>query len=272
MGINSITGKCSIISTIGNDDEYDLAIFQGLKMWNSSDIKKRPSQLRPNSVLVKITNEEKRKIFETDVENTEGQIISLITSLRAEQVADEFYSQAVYVGNVVAVASDVTHIEVGDTVIVDYMADTYEQRVAYMEDDGKVVILDADTKYHIDDKIAFASMRARADTYTWRKGDVDSQSWIYAIVRDGRLMPNNDYILLAHQDLTFEGESSSGIRYYDTEGDVVVRKVIAAPDQSAVKKGDIIVVEAFALLERSFGNVNFDIIMELDLLGTINVE
>lgn len=229
------------------------------------------TSLRPGAVLAKISGEDKRQIFEKDVESSSGSIVSLITSLKADIEADEFYSQSVYVATVIGIADDIDHIKIGDIIVIDYLADTDDEKIAYVEGDDKVVLLDVNTKYHTEDRIAYASMNSRMDTYTWRKGDVESQSWIYAIFNNGNLTVNNDYLLLEHRDLTWEGKTSSGLISFFSEGDIVVRKVIKAPISSKVKAGDIIVTEAFALLERSIDIYNFDVIMELDVLAKLEI-
>lgn len=227
-------------------------------------------KVRPGSVLVKISKDEKRKIFETDFTNAEGETVSFIKALEAGSETDEHFSQSVYIADVIMVGKDVKHIQPGDIVAIDYMADTEEKRECYFDGKDKVVILEAETIYHTDDMIAPASMNSRMDTYTWRKGDVDTQSWIYAIYRNGILVPNIGYILLEHKNLTWEGTTKSGLTYFETEGDIVVRKVIGATEDCRVKAGDTIAVETFALLERSIEGYNFDVIMSIDLLGTIH--
>lgn len=227
------------------------------------------NRLRNGTVLVKIDKDNKRKVFETDLENASGEKLSLIKALEAGSESDEYYSQSVYIGEVILVADDVKHIIAGDLIVLDYLADTDEKKIAYFKDGEKYILLDVHTKYHTEDRIAYASMRSRMDTFTWRKGDVDTQSLVYAILRNGLLIANNDYILLEHRNLTWEGKKQSGLTYFETEGDIVVRNVISAPEHSAVKAGDIIVVETFALLERSIDKYNFDIVMEIDLLGSI---
>lgn len=228
-------------------------------------------KIKPGTVLVKISRDEKRKIFEADWENETGETVSFIKSLAAGSETDEFYSQSVYVADVIQVADDVTRIKVGDIVVIDYLADSEDKKIAYYENGEKIISLDADTKFHTEDRIAFASMNTRMDTYTWRIGDVDTQSWIYGIYRNGILIPNNDYILLEHKNLTWQGTTKSGLTYFDTEGDIVVRKVIGVPENSPVKVGDVIAVETFALLERSIEGYNFDVIMTIDLLGTVEI-
>lgn len=228
------------------------------------------TQLRNGTVLVKIASEDKRKVYEQDMEDVNGKQVSLIKMLHAGEEEDAYYSQAVYLGEVLKVADDVKHILAGDIVIIDYLADTDEDKVAYFEGDEKIVLLDADTKYHTTDRIAYASMNSRMDTYTWRKGDVESQAWIYAIFRNGELICNNDYLLLEHKELTWLGTTSTGIVSYFTEGDVAIRKVIRSPENSEFNIGDIIATEVFALLERSIDVYNFDIIMQQDVLGVIN--
>ncbi len=226
-------------------------------------------QLKAGTALLKISKDEKRKIFETDIETDNGDVISFFKAMEAGSETDEYYSQSVYVADVIQVAGDVDNLKVGDVVVVDYMADSAENKVAYYEGEEKVILLDVNTIFHTDDKIAFASMNSRMDTYTWRKGDVDTQSWIYAILRDGILAANNDYVLLEHKNLTWLAETKSGFSFFETEGDMVIRKVIASSPGSGVKVGDIIVVETYALLERSVQNFNFDIIMNIDILGSI---
>lgn len=225
--------------------------------------------LTAGTVLVRINKDDKRKVFEVDMENANGEIVSMITSLAAGSETDEYFSQSVHVGDVMAVADDVTLFKKGDVAVLDYLVDSEEKYIAYIENDEKYIVLKADTTYHQDDRIAYASMNQRTDTFTWRKGDVENPSLLFGLIRDGLLIANNDYILLEHKNLTWKGNNKTGLSFWETEGDMVIRKVISAPASSKVKAGNMIVVETFALLERSIQNYNFDIVMEIDLLGTI---
>lgn len=228
------------------------------------------SNIAAGTVLILISAEEKRKIFETDITGDNGLVISLVTSLKAGSDTDEHFSQSVQLGEVIAIADDVDNMVVGDIVVLDYIADAKDDHIAYFDGEDKVISLLAKTCFHTDSKMVFASMKTRRDTYSWREGDVDKLSLIYGFYRDGLLVPNDHYIFLEHKNLTWEGTTPGGITYWDHESDNTIRRVIAAAPGGPYKTGDLVLTQVQHLYERSIKNMNFDVVMVNDILGSMS--
>ena len=224
----------------------------------------------PGMVAIKISEEEKRKIFETDILCDNGETLTLIKALRAGSETDEYMSQAVTIGDVIGVGDGVKTIQVGDVAVIDNLVDTGDEYIAYYENRDKVVVLISENQYYEEDKIAYGSLRQRTDSYTWKKGDIKTNTFIYAVYRGGKLIPNSDYVLLEHKNLTSEAVTPSGITYQDHEGDTCYRRVIGVNnDRLPYKVDDIVVVEFFTLFERSIYDMNFDVVLKEDILAML---
>jgi hypothetical protein len=225
--------------------------------------------IRPGHVLVFLSEERKRKLFEREGVATDGRIFKLFTQVRAEEGTDSYLEQSVMVGEIIGIARDIKWLNIGDIVILDYLVDMMENETIIRDDMDKTVILPLATTYHLENRIAFASMNSRRDTFTWKKGDVNDNSLIYGVYRDGDLIANPPYIICEHQDFTVQLESASGLIYNHEDSGIVIRKIISVPKGSSFEKGDFVAIERYCLYGRSVEGINFDIIMEQDVLAIV---
>lgn len=219
----------------------------------------------PDNILIYLSEEERRKLFEKPIVNNEGKLIWLVTGIPADAGLDESFSQGLDVGIVMGVGRDVQGIEVGDTALVDYIVDLSEEYVVESDDRGKLVSLRARTIYETEDLIVDANRRTPHPTVVQRRGDLREPSMIIAVIRGKEILPNEPYIFFTHTDEGQDWRRTYSI--YTQEKPVVVRrKVVAVYPGSTFQAGDEILIEEEAIFDRMLAGNRFDIAFEHDLL------
>lgn len=222
-------------------------------------------ELLKGQVLVRITAAVKQRVFQDSA-------TYLFKAIPQEPGMGKLFEQSVQSAEVIMVAHDVQHIQPGDIAILDYIADTLEDRVICKDDRGKVVCLDSRTEYHDEDRISYASLTTRQDVYAWRKGDVDQASLIYGVFRadpdfdGGRLIPNPPYIICEHKNFQLSSKES-GLCYLPEETGAVIRRVLVPNGETdeELLPGSYVVVEQYCLYEREMDDKTFDVIMNQDI-------
>lgn len=225
-------------------------------------------RIKKGHVLLRITAEDKRKLFQKDLKTFTGETISLFQEMEIEDegMAD-YFAQSVEVAEVIAVADDVTHIKVGDIAVIDYVVDTLREEVVYSDHRGKILCIDTVTTFHEDDHMVYAGALTRQDTFVHQKGDVEKASLIYAVLREDVLIPNKPYIICEHRELAISSRQSDGLMYEQSDDQTAIRRIIAVNEDTGndLAKDSMIVVERYCLYERSLNNAQFDIIMNGDI-------
>lgn len=219
-------------------------------------------RLLSGMVLLKITAEDKKKIFEKDVHGT-----ILFKAVEENIDMAGAFEQTVSSGIIIAVADDVKHIQPGDIAILDYILETLVDKQIYQDDTGKYFCVDSRTIFHEDDKIVYASLLTKTDQYVWCKGDVDEASLIYGVFRDDQLIPNPPYIFCEHKDFKITHKTDSGISYQEMEMGTVIRRVLVPNEHTGedIEPGSLVVVQDYTLYERSLDGKMFDVIMNQDI-------
>lgn len=227
--------------------------------------------IRPGHVIVILRESRKLELFCKDIKAENGALYKLFMQIRADDHTSDYYEQSVMVAEVVDFAADIKWLKAGDQIIIDYLVDSLETEILEKEGLDKVLILPLHTSFHTDDRIAYAGINSRQDTYTHRKGDVNENSLIYAIYRDGELIPNPPFLICEQKDFTVDCKTKSGLIYNEVEPNdmLVIRKIIAAPPNSAHKAGEFVMIERYCLYGRQIEDIKVDIIMEQDVLCKI---
>lgn len=228
--------------------------------------------VHPNKVLIRINKHDRKKTFEKDITRFDGEVIQLITSLEANQGEEASYGQAVQVGDVIGVGANVDWVKEGDRAILDYTVDINDSNVVYAySQHDKVVCINAISRYHDSDFIIPANKNRQTDQYVYRVGDLDESSMLIGVIRDGVILPNFPYVILAYRPIKQEYIQPKGtLHMMLVEESIISRTVIAVHPQSKLKIGDVIVVESDSLFDRSADEKMMSVVYEHDVLATEN--
>lgn len=209
-------------------------------------------------------------MFEKDIVRNDGTVITLVTSVAASRDEEMFFTQSVQVGDVIGVGKNIGWVKDGDRAILDYTVDVNDENVAYKNTEkDKVVCLNAITKYHDSDFFVPANRNRPFDQYVYRVGDIDTASMLIGVIRDGEIIPNFPYIILAYKKLnTMHVANKAGIYQMDFEEKVVERYVVAVNERSKLKVGDVVVVDADSLFDRVADGKMVSVVYEHDILAT----
>jgi hypothetical protein len=212
-------------------------------------------------ILIKILEADKRKRFFSDS--------GIIKEEELAPDMGEAVAQNVQSAEVIGVADDVKHIQVGDIAIIDNIVETLTNRLVYRDEHMKIFCLDTRTEYHDDDMLIYGNLLTRHDVYAWQKGDVDEASLVYGVFREDRLIPNPPYIICEHKDykLVTKDVGDSKLTYMEEEYGAVVRRVLVPNGESDVdlQPGSFVIVDFSSLYERSMDGKSFDVMMDRDI-------
>lgn len=225
--------------------------------------------VHPDKVLIRINAEERRRMFEKDIVRDDGKVISLVTSIQSNPDEESFFTQSVQVGDVIGVGSNVSWVKEGDRAILDYTVDINSEHIVYaVSDKDKTVCINAISRYHDSDFLIPANRKRQFDQYVYRSGDLDVASMLIGVIRDGELIPNFPYTILAYREPK-KGFNKSGNNIYmmEYEESVFEREVIAVHNHSKLKVGDIIVVQSESLFDRNADGKLISIIYDHDILA-----
>lgn len=225
---------------------------------------------KPSNIFVKLTEEERAKIFERPITTSDGRHFQLMTQVPAEEGIDESFTQTVSVGVVVAVGSQVKGFKEGDVVIVDYTVDISHEFLVEVGDDYKIMSLNAITTYEEEDKIVDPNQRVKHSTVIHRAGDLKDPSMIIAYVRDGVIHPNFPYVFVEYIHVNEEEQSEeSGLWIEGEESKIADRKVLFSYKGSELLPDDIIIAESDAIFNRELNGQKFGVIYEHDIIGIL---
>jgi hypothetical protein len=228
----------------------------------------------PSHAILEITQAAHDKRFYKEIVTKKGDVIRLTMTIPKGRTTDEHYSQGVHVAKAVALGDEVTNIEVGDELLVDYSVDTETARILYNDGELKLVDVVAKNKYHMEDFMLPCHNSQPHDMYVWRKGDLDEITVIFGIVKsDGEIIPLDPFLLLEYVvvDGQFE-ENERGLLIPVHEGDVVMRRSLFAHKNSPIRQGDVVIVPYEALYEREVGDKIISVCIDKDVLAVMNFE
>jgi co-chaperonin GroES (HSP10) len=233
---------------------------------------KKKHEMNPGKILVRINKKEKSAMFEKEIHCDDGTTVNLITSIEASENSEAQYTQSIHAGDVIAVAGDIDWIKVGDRAMLDYIADVDGDVVAYKDiNKDKYICIEVNAKYHDSDFLIPADRNRSYDKYLFKKGDLDTSSMLIAIMRDGVLIPNFPYVILAYRNLK-SIVSQAGIMTIEVEETVIERVVIATHSRSRLKVGDHVIIEAESMFDRKTDGKMVSVVFEHDVLATVVTE
>jgi len=228
-------------------------------------------KLHPNTVLVELLEDDRRSLFEKKIKTNDGKQISLVTDLKAEENSDDALYQTVNLGRVISVAEDVTHILVGDIVLLDYTVDISPEHTVMHEDEYKLVCLQAKNTYHDDEAVLYPNRQRQRMLWVWRKGERREITPILGMYRNGTVIPNDDIVFCEYNNDNVLTLMFSGIHYNAQRNKIVSRVVVAAPEASQAKPGDGVMIENSLMFPFKFGDIMYDMVFQEDILCRVHV-
>lgn len=225
--------------------------------------------VKPYHILIKISESERDKLFNKRLKTDDGRILSILQDIVHSSDTDDFFSQDVNAAEVIEVGEGVTSIQKGDTVIIDYLVDTTDEYTAWEEWAGKFCVLDIRTLYYTKDLMIPASQKTKVDTFVFKAGEMDSYSFVIAVIRNNVVIPNSPYIFTEHKD-SAKDEFSNGIQYSETEKHIIKRKLLFGHPNCKLPIGKEVILESDFIFFRKIGETVFDICFESDVVGYVN--
>lgn len=215
----------------------------------------------PNRILIRITKEQIENLISKQITKADGTKARLFFEhLHFNEGEDRRFQQNVSVGEVIGVGVNIRDIQIGDTVILDYLVSNQtEDVIGYFKGDQLICIL-AHTTYHESGSPMVDGRQA------WSKGDFNDISGILGVVRGDKLIPFDPYIFLEYKSdylkiLSMDGENMR------SKEPVIKRSVLAAPEDSIFKCGDSVNLKKDDWWDREVGDYKIAIVFKQDLIS-----
>jgi len=204
-------------------------------------------QVLGDKIFVKISKEEKEKLFKKKIRRDDGSEVELFINVPATDHADErTHALFVQTGVIVGVGHLVEDVQVGDTAILDFQVSNLLSNFVYKDGEDEVFWINATTTYHKEDQVAYANRRSPKDQIVFKKGDYDEMSMLLGVVRGERLIARQPYVFLYHEENSRMVVSTAGLILQE-EDKVLSRKVLAVSKKTTenlgIKNGDEIMVD-----------------------------
>jgi hypothetical protein len=214
----------------------------------------------PNRVLIKVTAKQMQDLISKEIVLEDGTKKRLFFEpILFDQGYERRFQQSVSVGEAVGVGVNVQNVEVGDTLILDYLTSNLtDHLIGFFNKDQLISVL-AETTYHNTSSVLINGRRA------WAKGDFDNISMILGVVREDKLIPFDPYIFLEYQSdylkiLSMHGDS---IR---SKEPVVERVVLGSPDGCIYKCGERIKIKKDDWFDREINGYKIAICFRQDVI------
>jgi hypothetical protein len=214
----------------------------------------------PDRVLIRISKKQMDDLISKEITKDDGTKVRLFfESIHFDEGYERRFQQNVSIGRVIGVGTNVHDVQVGDTVILDYLAtNLIDDCIGFFEKDLLISIL-AHTTYHQDSSVLINGRRA------WAKGDFNNISRILGIVRGDKLIPFDPYVFIEYKSdlLKILGHQGESIRDSTL---VIKRQIIAAPEDSMFKCGQEIFCKKDDWFDREIGGKKIAVVFKQDIL------
>lgn len=239
-----------------------------------SSYKKRVSQFikheklsiipAPNRVLIRITKKQIEDLISKEITKDDGTKSRLFfESIRFDQGYDRAFQQNVCVGQAVGVGDNIHDINIGDSVILDYLSTSLTDDMIGMVSGDQMISILAHTTYHQSNAVMINGRRA------WAKGDYDHISRILGVVRGDKLIPFDPYVFVEYESDFLSILNDMGEKMRSTAA-VISRTVIATPENCIYKCGDQIKIKRDDWFDREVSGRKIAIVFKQDILCKIN--
>lgn len=223
-----------------------------------------------DKILVKISNEEREKLFKKKIRRDDGTEVELFINVPATDHADErTHSLFVNTGIVMGVGDDVEGIKVGDIAILDFQVSNLISNFVYKDGDDDVFWINATTTYHTSDMVAYANRRSPKDQIVHKRGDYDELSMLLGVVRGDKFYAREPYVFLNHESNSVTMVGAGGIIYTQTDK-ILKRSILSVSDQTALKfrvsNGDTIAVDDRDVFDINLNGKKITAVNDQDML------
>lgn len=227
-------------------------------------------ELPRGHIMVQLSSDDRRKLFEKPITTTDGRVINLVIKLEAFEQEDAWYEQRMSHGEIVGVGADMGWIMNGDIAILDYTVDADPKRIVHEDADGKYIVIDSRVAYCDSDIILYANRKTPHDTIIQNKGDVEFLTPLLFVKRGDSLIANAPWVVLEHVKLNDEFEESEGseIATREVMTRIVHRKILATSDDSSYKPGQTAVIEWDCIFDKYIDGAIVEVALEDDILFT----
>jgi co-chaperonin GroES (HSP10) len=165
--------------------------------------------VHPDNVLIKITKDERDKLFKKKIKRDDGSECELFLTVEPDKQDDRRSTIYVQTGIVMAVGSNVKDVLVGDTAIMNYTTDNNETIIVGYDNGNKLVVIDGNTTYHDSDDVVDANRRSPRNTILNKKDDYDTISPLLGVVRNDEIIARMPYVFLSHEKKYYSKNFSS---------------------------------------------------------------
>ena len=214
----------------------------------------------PNRVLIRITKQQIEDLISKVITKDDGTTAKLFFEpIHFDQGYDRKFQQNVSVGEAIGVGSKVEGIEVGDTLILDYLTSNLtDHMIGYFKGD-QIISVVANTTYHSTSSVLINGRRA------WAEGDFDTISMILGVVRGDKLIPFDPYVFMEYKADYLKILSPRGEAMRE-DNPVVDREVIASFDGCPYRCGDKILLKKDDWFDREIAGRRIAVCFTSDIL------
>lgn len=218
----------------------------------------------PDKILIKITKANWNSVFSKYIKDKNGKEVELFIDIEEASGFERRFQQNVSIGKVVAVGTNVSGVLPGDMAIIDYVVTgTDDYTVGFVNGD-RMVAIDAETVYHTEDSVPNLN-----GMNTYNKGDFDTISLLYGIVRNKVAYSREPYVFLVHENPLKLRVAESGSFFEEMET-MCTRTVLASNEDSICKQWDKVVVKEGDITERiTQDNKTISVVFEQDLIAVL---
>ena len=214
----------------------------------------------PNRVLIKITKEQIDDLISKEIVKEDGTKSRIFFEpILFDQGYDRRFQQSVSVGMAVGVGDNVRDVQVGDTVILDYLTGNLTDHLIGFFNKDQLVSVVANTTYHKTGSVLINGRQA------WAKGDFDVISMILGVVREDKLIPFDPYIFMVYKPDYLKILNVRGEAMRESNA-VVEREVIAAPEGCNYKCGSRIMIKKDDWFDREINGHKIAVCFRQDVL------
>jgi hypothetical protein len=218
----------------------------------------------PNRILIRITKQQIEDLISKVITKDDGTTAKLFFEpIHFSEGYDRRYQQNVSVGECIGVGCNVHNVNVGDTVILDYLVSNLTDDCVGFVSGNQIISIIANTTYHQSSSVLINGRRA------WAKGDYDHISRIFGIVRDDKLIPFDPYVFMEYKPdylkiLSHRGEAMR------EDAPVVQREVIASPEGCIYECGSVIKLKKDDWFDREIAARRIAVCFVNDILCKVN--
>lgn len=206
--------------------------------------------------IVKVKKHDREALFTKTITKNDGEQVKLFIALPPEEEDESASKFFVTLAEVVGVGEEMRDkISVGDTAIMNYNVDNDDSIILGYENDDKLVVVSAVTKFIGADKTAYANRKIlrndkgeivtdkhgnpktqTRDQIVEIEGDYDVMSDLLGVIHDDKLIAIEPFVFLNHEKTEQTVKTNAGI-VYTIDRKTLARQILAVSPESEEKYG-----------------------------------